>query len=567
MSFRPTLPIAGLFVALALLLRVLFPSHIDIEHFDEGVYASNLWFSAETGFAYPGRHFYAPPLVPSLIETAMIVFGTSGFSAMLPSLLCGSLTVGGVWLLSRAWFGGRAAAAAGILAATSGIHVAYSRMALTDVVLGFWWVLALLLLQRCLAATDRTRDLLRPLVVAGVICGLAWWTKYNGWLLPALATASAVGVGLVRRRQDACLAALLSRCVLIGLVALAVWAPFWWSLQTIGGYSVVARNHAGYIRGWSHWWSSAGTLLENIRAFDGPVAVSGLAAALSIGLVSVADLRFTWNRRAVFRVALAAIGLSLVSLMALRTGVAVVCGAATIVALGLRARRDWMTSRGCAASWWLLAVWFGALMLATPLYTPYPRLSLPWVMSGWIGAAALIGARAEQRPTEALATGWSARELAALGLILTPVVLALWLMPSNRVFPRTSPWQNHASLREAVEAMVVEYELAGVAGQPTTVVYTYAEPAVFFHLSRLGVPAVPLGSPSAVPPGDALLIWGPQAERLPDFPAQWEALAQNFVRLGTWEFLPSDILRMNWALPGVPTDAPRVERLQVFRPR
>ena len=43
-----------------------------VEHFDEGVYASNIYFAAPE-YAYPLQRFYAPPLLPALIEAGMIV--------------------------------------------------------------------------------------------------------------------------------------------------------------------------------------------------------------------------------------------------------------------------------------------------------------------------------------------------------------------------------------------------------------------------------------------------------------------------------------------------------------
>ena len=40
--------------------RWAFPSRLAIEHFDEGVYASNVWFGSEDAYEYPYRYLYAP---------------------------------------------------------------------------------------------------------------------------------------------------------------------------------------------------------------------------------------------------------------------------------------------------------------------------------------------------------------------------------------------------------------------------------------------------------------------------------------------------------------------------
>ena len=56
-------------VAITLLgaaVRFAFPSAMAIEHFDEGVYASNLLFPDHNVYRYPDRHLYAPSLVPAL---------------------------------------------------------------------------------------------------------------------------------------------------------------------------------------------------------------------------------------------------------------------------------------------------------------------------------------------------------------------------------------------------------------------------------------------------------------------------------------------------------------------
>ena len=77
-------------------VRFAFPSAMAIEHFDEGVYASNLLFP-DQDFRYPDRHFYAPSLVPALIEWSIMAFDDNGIAPMLPSLLFGTLTIPLIW--------------------------------------------------------------------------------------------------------------------------------------------------------------------------------------------------------------------------------------------------------------------------------------------------------------------------------------------------------------------------------------------------------------------------------------------------------------------------------------
>src|SRR5690606_11086823 len=71
-------------VLLAAGLRLAFPSRMAIEHFDEGVYASNIFFSIADGGQYPYRHLYAPPLLPWLIEGAIVFGGTRSLAPLVP---------------------------------------------------------------------------------------------------------------------------------------------------------------------------------------------------------------------------------------------------------------------------------------------------------------------------------------------------------------------------------------------------------------------------------------------------------------------------------------------------
>ena len=71
-------------------VRVAFPSAMAVEHFDEGVYSSNLW-CPDTDFQYPDRHLYAPSLLPALIEWSLMLFGPTRWAPMVPSLVFGSL--------------------------------------------------------------------------------------------------------------------------------------------------------------------------------------------------------------------------------------------------------------------------------------------------------------------------------------------------------------------------------------------------------------------------------------------------------------------------------------------
>src|SRR5205807_908608 len=90
--FRELLVVAGV-VLLGVALRIANPSRLAVEHFDEGVYASNLWFGEANHYQYPGRFFYAPTLLPALIEWVFILAGPSNGGAIVISLVAGCLTI------------------------------------------------------------------------------------------------------------------------------------------------------------------------------------------------------------------------------------------------------------------------------------------------------------------------------------------------------------------------------------------------------------------------------------------------------------------------------------------
>ena len=280
-SQRITPPVRGeialliLIVVCGFALRAAYPSKMSIEHFDEGIYASNVWFGEGEDFRYPNRHLYAPPLLPFLLEWSVILFGPSAAGTMLIGIVCGGGTIGLIWWVARRWFGVEAGIAAATLAAFSDYHLLYSRTALTDVLLLLfvllavyftweafrkmrlrwivaagmttglashqigivcgggtvgliWWVARrwfgveagiaaatlaafsdyhllysrtaltdVLLLLFVLLAVYFTWEAfrkmrLRWIVAAGMTTGLAWWTKYNGWLPLAIGLSGAI---------------------------------------------------------------------------------------------------------------------------------------------------------------------------------------------------------------------------------------------------------------------------------------------------------------------------------------------------------------------------------------
>src|SRR5262245_16304387 len=184
------------------LLRWLHLEQSSLSHFDEGVYA--LWGLAGD---YPSKEFFAPPLFPWLIRAISVVMGPSDLVPQLLSALFGAATVPAVWWISRRCFGPTAAVASASMATFSGLHIAFSRLALTDSTFTFWFVLSVGLIAQALGincqsnggsqngadsstttrGTGNDRSAWVFAIAAGVSAGAALNTKYNGLLVLAIA--------------------------------------------------------------------------------------------------------------------------------------------------------------------------------------------------------------------------------------------------------------------------------------------------------------------------------------------------------------------------------------------
>ena len=210
---------------------------LSIEHFDEGVYAANVYSILDNN-CYPQRHLYAPPLFPMLCEFAIGIGGTPD-AAIWINLFFGALMVPLVWIVVRDTFGPDAAVVSAVLCATSDYHIFFSRSALTDVSLCFWLLLAVWLAGRGMRSGNGL-----TLGGAGIAAALAWWTKYNGWLAVAiplggwglLAIVSLMKSSVpVKARVAAIDRAGFFHWVVFAGVAALLWSPVVYDLQTVGG--------------------------------------------------------------------------------------------------------------------------------------------------------------------------------------------------------------------------------------------------------------------------------------------------------------------------------------------
>lgn len=372
---------------------------VHVEHFDEGVYASDIWFGPENGEHYPFQHLYAPPLFPWLTEWSITAFGPTPLGCMFWSLFFGSATVPLVWWVGRRWFGPLAGMVTAVLAAASEFHAVYSRAALTDATLLFWLIAAVWLIWEAME-----RDSWRWALAGGVATGIAWWTKYNGWLPLAISFAGLAGCTVFDPTTRQQFQVRLKLWAMVAGVAIIIWSPVWWSLQDVGGYSAVAVNHSGYLVGISGWWDSVIRHEAAHRVFENWGVKFEIAAWL--GLITLL-LRFTWNaetssglpskNQALPFWLLAAVFCVISALVS--TAVAIAIYGSVGIAIGmakLKRTSPEQTSARPELAFWFAAAWFVGLSVVTPLYFPYPRLTLPWLAAGWLVAGSALAQLVEQ---------------------------------------------------------------------------------------------------------------------------------------------------------------------------
>ncbi|WP_197489256.1 ArnT family glycosyltransferase [Planctomyces sp. SH-PL14] len=503
--------VLAIILAAAIAVRCAWPARMDVEHFDEGVYAANL-YAADTDGKYPYRDLYAPPLFPGMAELGISWLGAPS-GAVWVSLLGGILLVPVLWWTTREWFGPAAAILTAALAATSDYHAWFSRAALTDAWLCLWMTAGAYCGWRAMLSG-------RPLtlLMAGGFAALAWWTKYNGWLTLAVIgggwlTSWVIGKGL-RLPSTRLVSPLRAALCLVGIAAIAgaLWYPVWSGLRPIGGYATVAKNHAGYFVGLSGWW---GSFIQQASAHayaTGPLTILGAAGAISASLW----LAETEAPRGLGRILLATIlGLLLIAL----GGSAALAGGAlaSLILAALKAAEptiarpdDEPDERWLA--WGFAAAWLAGLSLAVPMYRAYPRLSLPWLVGVWL----------------ALASGWSlltrstgsagrGRSLAAIVLILvlSLATSGLGITPLPSLLKgRTVAWENRTAMRAAAgqvrSAIRTHFATIPPSRMPEldAVYYVVGEPALFCQLAaqqpqdslRYGV--LPDASLGALAPGE-----------------------------------------------------------------
>lgn len=520
-------------------VRLVFLNRVAVDHYDEAIYAANVYFGAEEGYQFPGRQFNAPPLMPLLIETTHILWSMTGLAKplwlpALPGLLSGIATIPSAWWIARRWFGPTAGATAMWLVALNEFHAVYSRTALTDV------PVTLAILWAVFAAW---KLLIQPTVWNGVIVGvltaIAWWLKYSGWLpLAILLVGGAVDQAMIRPDQRRIKAWMIATVIAVFVAAL-LWSPVIADCRTVGGYAAVAANHRTFIQGWSSWGKDFVTYLRQYGHYPMLTGVGLMWVVTPIGA-------FDWRTPTWSRVGSAAFVTTLVAtflmpqLLWVLLLIPSVCG----ISSGLRAWSRGELSRSDIAAASLLSTWFCGLFLTTPLYHPYPRLVLPW----WMAATLLTAWWLKQhtRPIGEADGPSRARipplELAQAGTMLLVLILVAW-------FSNLHVWEDRRGLTEAASQIARELR----THSDRELVQVYGMPPIVLALRDQGVAATLSGGPEQAAQGTGWLVVTSEADRYPAWTEPWPRVENQFELVRTIPTNPSSIFRLdNGPIPNNP---------------
>jgi 4-amino-4-deoxy-L-arabinose transferase-like glycosyltransferase len=440
----------------ALGLRAWQLGAASLGQYDEGVYAMSAWtlWDRDMGVTlWPGQNRFSPPVYFGLVSLAYrLSGGPSDAAAIWVNVILGALTVPAVWWVTRRWFGAVAAVVAATLLAFSEFHVIMSRSGLTDVTFTLVFLLAVAAL---IAALERGG--IGRAVVAGLMTGLAWNTKYHGWFVLVIGAGAAVGCWWFGGERARLREWIRTLAISAGVAAL-LYLP--WMLHV--------RREPGSLGGWTSYFRSM-LSLRWPRRFMAHVVQQGYLEGVftRLSLLVAVVLAVLLLRRALdgARARLALGGVAAVA--ATLGGMAATAVLAVAAVPSLLARRREITP-------WVVLTWLALWVVAAPLYRPYFRLLLPMLLVAAVLAGVSVARLLRSAPESAGSPGWRDPALAA-------VMAGLVLLASRWRDDDSHPWRAYDPGRESAA------RISALIG-PATPVAVVGEPSVAFYLRRKGHP-------------------------------------------------------------------------------
>lgn len=485
---------------------------VGLNQYDEGVYALSAQAISSGDNAlrlFPGQSkYFAPPVYYILVGLLNKVSGTTSFIAPIGlNIALGTLSVGLIWRVARTWFGPVAGIMAATILALNEFHITFSRSGLTDVAFAFFFLLALHLIVAALQ-----RGSLWLSVLAGLVVGAAWNTKYHGWF--ALFVGSAALLPLILRQGWQ---VLLERrawlpLTVIWVVAIACYLPWLTLIQSQpGGYEAFARYQSRFVS--LRWITNLFRQVEMQSYFEGPMSRASVLAAFLMGSLMNAAGQ-TWKR-----FLLCTAGLSLSGLLV---------GSSGTLLLATLAAVPWLLQRGTPAAWTQLG-WVALWLVVTPFYRPYARLVIPVTMAMSLGAAVAIAGVLSGVSQQRTRLDWLQL---AVGVIALASVVAI-----------ASRLDGMHRWRPANGAVEVANRISTSVPRGGEIV-VLGEPALGFYLHARGYPlSGPLENLAALSDvrSPTYVVTGVYPKRADDLRRHLEAFGARLVPLATYPFIPSDV--------------------------
>lgn len=500
----------------ALVARLWAFGATGIGHFDEGVYViSALGVAQEPHDLFPNQIVFSPPFYFTAVGAAIWLFGGAADQvAVMVNVVIGTATVAAIWWVGRSWFGPRAGVVAAVLLALSGSHILLSRVVLTDAAFSLWFLLSI---GAIVLAVDR-RDF-RLAVLAGMVTGLAWNTKYHGWfalLITGVALAPTLWSEWRSGGWRRAFAVWGVACV-VAILLYIPWAAYMRGYS--GGYGGIVTYYTAMLR--VDWLGNVGRQIGQQVFMEGMLTRAAPLAALGIGWF--VDTR---SAAANYRLWLLAAGLGLGGLLIGQAGVAALLTIAAVPML----LREFQSYRSR-----VLICWLGLWLVAAPIYHPYARLILPFtiatfLVSGWVIDRALGHSFVRGRISAAVALA---------GAVLVAILGAtLRSDPGN-------PWHRSRDVAQAAET------IAAQTGQDETI-FVVGEPPLVHYLRVAG-----RTTPSRTNLADldtltkpAYLVTGVYTQRAPNLRERVEELRDRLTPIAVLRFTPNDLRLLDDLRPG-----------------
>ncbi|HEY0305394.1 MAG TPA: glycosyltransferase family 39 protein, partial [Longimicrobiales bacterium] len=225
MTQKKEILLALLILAAAFMVRGWGVADTTIDHFDEGVYsfsALGLSDDSQPHVMYPNQEIFSPPVYFAIGAGITRLFGVApDMALMLVSIIFGALTALVAWWFVRTEFGAAAGLTAAAIVAFNPFHIAFSRSALTDITFTFWFTLGIAAL-----VTAVERNSWKWSVIAGLVIGVAWNTKYHGWFALLIGASALVPYVWRLRGEGAAWKPAVMKWGIAAAVAFACYLPW-----------------------------------------------------------------------------------------------------------------------------------------------------------------------------------------------------------------------------------------------------------------------------------------------------------------------------------------------------